>query len=226
MLGTGQAAGLGVQMQHAVAEPLVVAVDLVDDLLGAADQGGAALGEVLQGGEDRFDAEPLLEAEVALEDRPVVGEGLLGGGRRVEAGRARADRGQRRVVAVVLPPLAVVADQLGVGLDGVGDVRREERVAVAGGEVDRLAAGGAAVPDPDRPLVRPGPDLRVGERGPELRRRGDLLVAPDLPEDLVRLGVAVPLVLGGDLEQLALRGAVALADDQFEPPPERWSSVA
>jgi len=37
-------------------------------------------------------------------------------------------------------------------------------------------------------------------------------------EQLIALGVALPLVLGRDLEQLALRGAVALADDQLEPP--------
>jgi hypothetical protein len=73
------------------------------------------------------------------------------------------------------------------------------------------------VPDPDRPLVGPGPDLRLLQRRAELRRGGDPVVAPDLPEQLVGLGVAVPLVLGGDLEQLALRGAVALADDQLQP---------
>ena len=49
VLGVGQAAGVRVQVQHAVPELLVVAVHLVDDLLRAADQRGAALDEVLQG---------------------------------------------------------------------------------------------------------------------------------------------------------------------------------
>ena len=63
VLGVGSAPpGSALQVQHAVPELLVVPVDLLDDLLRAADQGGAALDEVLQGGEDRLDAEPPLEA--------------------------------------------------------------------------------------------------------------------------------------------------------------------
>jgi hypothetical protein len=74
------------------------------------------------------------------------------------------------------------------------------------------------VPDLDRPLVRPRPHLRVRQCGAEAGGGGDLVLPPDLPEHLVALGVAVPLVLGRDLEQLALRGAVVLADDQVETP--------
>src|ERR1700754_243405 len=48
-----------------------------------------------------------------------------------EAGGAGADDRTGGVVPVIEPPLAVVVDQLGVGLDGVGDVRGEKRVAVA-----------------------------------------------------------------------------------------------
>jgi hypothetical protein len=39
---------------------------------------------------------------------------------------------------------------------------------------------------------------------------------PDLPEHLVALGVALPLVLGRDVEQLALGGTVTLPDDQLK----------
>ncbi|MDQ0766886.1 hypothetical protein QF027_009521 [Streptomyces canus] len=160
----------------------------------------------------------LEEGQVGFEDRAVRGQGLLGGGGNVGTRSAGPDSDVGRVVAVELPAFAVEADQLGIRLDGVGDVRREERVAVARGQVDRLLAGRAAVPDPHRPLVRPRPHLGVGQRRAETGVGGDLVLAPDLPEELVALGVAVPLVLGRDVEQVALGGAVALADDQVETP--------
>ena len=110
-----------------------------------------------------------------------------------------------------------MADQFGVRLDGIGDVGREQRVAVPGGQVDRLPAGGAAVPDPDGPLVRAGPHLRVAAAGGGSAVAAVTLSSRQMPaEQLVALGVAVPLVLGGDVEQLALGGAVALADDQVQ----------
>src|SRR4051812_41793622 len=43
VLGVGESARVRVQVDHRVPELLVVAVHLVDDLLRAADQGGAAL---------------------------------------------------------------------------------------------------------------------------------------------------------------------------------------
>ena len=64
MLRVGEAAGVGVQVQHAVAELLVVAVHLLDDLGRAADQRRGPLDEVLQGGEDGLEAEPPLERQV------------------------------------------------------------------------------------------------------------------------------------------------------------------
>ena len=57
VLLVGQPVGVGLQVHDLVAEPLVVAVHLVDDLLRAADQDRAALDRVLQGGEDRLDAD-------------------------------------------------------------------------------------------------------------------------------------------------------------------------
>src|SRR5689334_1799322 len=48
VLSVRQAARVGLHMEHRVPELLVIAVDFVDDLLRAADQGGAALDEVLQ----------------------------------------------------------------------------------------------------------------------------------------------------------------------------------
>ncbi len=138
MHGVGQSARVGVHMEDAVPEPLVVAVHLVDDLLRAADQGGAALDEVLHRLEDHRQPGLLLEGQVGLEDRPVGLGRLLGGAGDQQPGRAGADREPRRVVAVVRPALPVVVDQLGVGLDGVRDVRGEQRVAVAGGQVDGL----------------------------------------------------------------------------------------
>ena len=152
------------------------------------------------------------------EHRPVGADGVLGVALGVVAGGARADRDRGRVMAVVDPALAVVPDQLGVRPDRVGHVGGEQRIAVAGREVHRLLARGAAVPDPDRPLQRARPHLGPRERRPEPGVVGDLVVPPQTPEHLVGLGVAVPLVLRGDLEQVALRGAVALADDQLKPP--------
>ncbi len=154
---------------------------------------------------------------MSVEHRPVGGDGILGVTFRVVTGRTGTDRRQGWVVAVVCPPLTVVVDQFGVWLDRVGDVGREQRVTVPGSQIDRLLAGGAAVPDSDRLLQRPGPDLGVPQRGPEPQVGGDLVLSPDPAEKLVGLGVAVPLVVGGDVEQLPLGGAVALADDQFQP---------
>ncbi len=216
MPAAGQPARVGLDVLHGVPEPFVIAVHLVDDLLRTADQGRAALDEVLQRLEDHRQARPLLERQIALEDGPVDLQRLLGRGGHVQARRARTDGDVRRVVAVVLPALPVVPDQLGVGLDGVGDVRREQRVAVAGGQVHRLLAGGAAVPDPDRLLVRPRPRLGILQRRAEAGVGGDLVLPPQPPEHLVALGVAVPLVLGCDLEQFPLGRAVALADDQVQ----------
>ena len=73
MLSAGQAAGLGVQVQDAMAELLVIAVHLVDNLLRAADQRGAPGGEVLDVGKDRLQAELALELALGVEDRPVAG---------------------------------------------------------------------------------------------------------------------------------------------------------
>src|SRR6202034_2599188 len=61
VLCVAEPAGVGVQVHHAVAELLVVAVHLVDDLLRAADQSGTTGNEVVEVGEDRLQAEPLLE---------------------------------------------------------------------------------------------------------------------------------------------------------------------
>ncbi len=124
----------------------------------------------------------------------------------------------RRVVAVGHPPFPVVAHQLGVGLDRVGHVGREQRVAVPGGQLDGVAARGAAVPDADRLLQRPRPGLGLVQGRPEPALPGDLVLPPEPAEQLVALAVAVPLVLGGDVEQLLLRRPVALPDDQLEPP--------
>src|SRR4051812_6215349 len=93
------------------------------------------------------------------------------------------------------PAFAIEIDELGVRLDGVGDVGGEQRVAVLSGELDGRPAGGAAVPDRDRLLQRSWPGLRVGERRPELPLPGDPGFAPEPPEQLVALPLAFPLVL-------------------------------
>src|ERR1700722_18061882 len=92
VLRGGEPAGVGVQVQDRVAELLVVAVYLLDHLGRAADQGRRALDEVLQRAEHRWHAQPLLEGEVAGEDRAVGVDRVLGVAQRVVAGRARADR--------------------------------------------------------------------------------------------------------------------------------------
>jgi hypothetical protein len=112
VLGIGEPARVGMQVQHGMPELRVVPVHLLDDLLRAADERRTAGDEVLKVGE----------------------------------------------------PRTVVPDQLGIRLDRVGDVRGEQRFAVAGGQVDRFLAGRAAVPDPDRLLERSGPHFGFVQR--------------------------------------------------------------
>ena len=161
----GQAVAVGVQVEHLVSELLVVAMHLVDDLLRAADQGRAALDGVLErSGRPAGSPPPADRRQPGLEDRPVVVEGFLRGPGGVVARRCRRRPRVRRIVAVERPAFPVVADQLGVRLDRVGDVRGEQRVAVPGGQIHGLLAGGAAVPDPDRLLQRARPGLGLVQR--------------------------------------------------------------
>jgi hypothetical protein len=88
-----------------VTELVVVAVDLVDDLLGAADKRRAALDEVLQGREDRLQAEPFEGRQLPFEDGPVGVDSRLGVAGGEVAGAARADRDVGLVVPVELPAL-------------------------------------------------------------------------------------------------------------------------
>ncbi len=74
------------------------------------------------------------------------------------------------------------------------------------------------MPHPDRLLERPRPHLGLRQRRAEARCGRHLLLAPEPAEQLVALGVAVPLVIGRDVEQLALRRPVALSDDEVESP--------
>lgn len=226
MLSVGKPAGVGVQVQDAMAELLVLAMYLLDHLLRTADQCRTPGDEITEVGEDWLQAEPYLELALRIEDRPVHREGILRVAGGVVAGRTGTDHRAGGVIAVVHPPFAVVAHQLSIGLDRVGDIGGEERVAVARRQVDGLPAGGTAVPDPDRPLERTRSYLGLAQDGPEPRGRGHGRLAPDLPEQRITLRVAVPLVLRRDVEQLALRGAVTLPMMSSSRPPDRWSSVA
>ncbi|MDG6109823.1 hypothetical protein PQF33_47770 [Dactylosporangium aurantiacum] len=155
MLFVGEPVRVGLHVHHLVAEPVVVPVDLVDDLLRAADEDRAACDRVLEGVEDRFDPDASEGLQAGVEDRPVRVDRVLRAFGDVQAGGAGADERGGRVVAVEGEPLAVVRDQLGVGLDRVGDVGGEQRVAVQGGQLDGGLAGGAAVPDADVRSRRP-----------------------------------------------------------------------
>ena len=77
MFGVGQAVPVGGDVQHLVAELLVVAVHLLDDLLRAADQRGAALDRVLQGGKHDLHTMLPLHGKAGFEDRPVFLDRLL-----------------------------------------------------------------------------------------------------------------------------------------------------
>ena len=94
MLSVGQPASVGVQVQHAVPELLVIAVHLVDHLLRTADQRRAALDEVVQIGEGRLKPEPALEFALGREDRRAYQQQLkhfLAGAYPEETGR-KADK--------------------------------------------------------------------------------------------------------------------------------------
>src|SRR5690606_26575288 len=121
---------------------------------------------------------PVRVRDLPLVERAVLLDRLLGGVSDEEAAGAGADVGPGRVVAVGGVTLAVVVDELAVGLARLEGVRRDDRVAPGGGELDGDGRGRRAVPDPEGPRVRPGQRRRVLERGavPALPR--DVLLPP------------------------------------------------
>ena len=136
----------------------------------------------------------------------------------VQAGRAGTDEGVGRVASVVDPPLAVVVDERLVLLERARDVGREQRVAPLRGQVGRRGARGAAVPDADRVLQRARPRRERVERRPVRAGPRDVLLAEQAAQQLVVLGVAVPLVVVGVAEDPGLLLGVALADDDLDAP--------
>src|SRR6266853_2989106 len=76
----------------------------------------------------------------------------------VVTGGAGADQRVRGIVTVERPAFPVVPDQGGVRLDGIGDVRREQRITPLGGQLHGILASRTTMPDSDRPLqwARPG----------------------------------------------------------------------
>src|SRR5437867_3014346 len=147
--------------------------------------------------EHRLDP-PLTERrQPGLEDRAVCREGLLRRLGAVVAGGTGADQRVRGIVTVERPAFPVVPDQDGVRLDGIGDVRREQRIAPPGGRFNGLLAGRTAVPDPDRLLQRARPGLGLGQRRTEPTGPGYLVLPPQPAEQLITLAIARPLILGG-----------------------------
>jgi hypothetical protein len=73
VLGIGEPARVGMQVQHGVPELRVVAVHLLDYLLRAADQRRTAGDEVLEVGERRLQPHPELKRPLRLMHRPVRG---------------------------------------------------------------------------------------------------------------------------------------------------------
>ena len=122
-----------------------------------------------------------------------------------------------RVVAVELPPLPVVAHQLGVGLDWIGHVGGEDRVAVTRGKVDRVRLVALPCQIRIRFCNGRGSALALTSGGRNCPDHVTSLALPQHAKQFVALTITVPLVGGGHVEQLGLRGAVAFTDDQFQP---------
>src|SRR5215467_9501009 len=168
MLLLGQAVAIGVYMEHLVSHLLVVPQYLVDDLLWAADQGRTALDGVLERMEHRLHPPPAHCRQPGLEDRAVRRDGLLRRLGTVVAGGAGADQGVRGVVLIERSAFPVVSEQGSIRLDGIGDVRREQRITPLGGQIHGILAGRTAVPDPDRLLQRAWPGLGLVQRRTKL----------------------------------------------------------
>ena len=57
----------------------------------------------------------------------------------------------------------------------------------------------------------------ASSEGRNLPGPGHLVLPPEPAEELVAFAVALPLILGSDVEELGLGGPVALADDELQP---------
>ncbi len=201
-------------------ERVAVGGMLLEDLAGdprrRAHQRRAVVGGVVQGAEGRVVARYVAGGDgrfVVRRELP-AGGAVIGGG--IER-PARGDQRRRGVVSVVRPAGAVVVDQLGVIGHRLDDVGGEDRVAPQGGQLHRAFAGGAAVPDGGRLLMRTGERGRAVERGPEAARPGDLLLAPQPAQQLVVLLLQRVLVVRIPAEEPPGLGGVALADGQLQP---------
>src|SRR3984957_3881894 len=207
--------GIGTQVYHFVPELLVIAAQLVDHLLRTTDQRRAARDEILDRFEHRRNPGAACERQTCLEHWTVGGPRLLRSRRHIDPRGSGTDQGVLGPVAVELPSLPVVSDQFGVGLDGIADVRGEDRVTVTSGEVNPLRTCCAAVPNADSALQRAGKRLGAEQRRPEAAGPRHAFAFPQQSEQLVTFAIAVPLIGGCHVEQLGLGRAVPLADDQL-----------
>src|SRR5262245_16214376 len=113
MLLPGQTIPVCTDMKRLMSELLVVAEDLIDDLLRAADQSRAARDRVLKCVEDWLDPALAHPGQTGFKDWAVGCDSFLRGPGRVVTSGAGADQTVCRGVTVRGPAFAVVADQSG-----------------------------------------------------------------------------------------------------------------
>src|SRR5664280_2695777 len=123
-------------------ECLVIAPELVDDLLHGPDEQRPLLEELLDRREGKRVVLSPRGIEESLKDWTICLDRLLRRRRNVEPVEPGPDNRVDGVVTVSLPPLAIVPDQRGILLERVKTVGREEWIAIFGRELRRLGRAG------------------------------------------------------------------------------------
>ncbi len=201
MLGVRQRADAELDQEALVAEDLVLEEDLLDHLLGTADEARAVEVERRVELRARHRRPPALAPDL-VHDRLERGERLVGGRlRRVGDEAVRVDAQRRRRVAVLLRGAAVQLGERREALRLAADDRERHRQAERAGAHDRLRRAADRDPHGQRVLQRARVDALAVERRAVAAGPRDVLGLAQLEQELELLGEQLVVVLEVVAEQ-------------------------